>query len=172
MKPVATVEMAIPEEVAEVEVVEVVEKSVIESLATSVDDDAVAEEKEKDEVGSKMEVLNIIPSSSPAPPVPVAIQPIQEESPPSPSAPPPASNPYVPAVPSPPARPPVKEPKPADHTTVKVSAPAAAPKQWKFKPKIHDWFCASHRSSTSTLDPYKCTRCTKRRAASKSSLKK
>ena len=156
VKPVAVAEIGIQEEMA-VEIVqeEVIENTEREGLTTIVADDADgAAMEQKDKRGTRIELLNII------------TQTIEEESPPSLSTPPP-----VPAVPSPPTSPPVTEPKPAPRTPVEVSAPPAVPKEWKAKPKIHDWFCASHKSSTSSLDPYKCTRCTKRRVASKGLLR-
>lgn len=174
VKPVAVVEMLMPEELGqmeqkEVEVMDAPEVGNI--LVTVVEDDADAAAMEgKDEVG-RMEVLSITNPSSPAPAA-VSLQTIEEKNPPSPSASPPERNPSVSANPSPPARPPIKDPKPAANTPAKVSAPAGAPKEWKPKHKIHDWFCASHKACTSSLDPYKCTRCTKRRAEAKSSIKK
>lgn len=183
VKPVAVGEMAIPEEVVEVEV-EVMEKSDRESLTTIVEDNPAVEEKDKkEEVGKRIELPDIISELElelELEPTPTYLVPIQEESSPAPSATPPAPKLSVPAIPSPPTRPPFKDPKPAVNT-LKPPLPAPAIVQtktvvpapeWKPKQKLHDWFCVSHKESTSSLDPYKCIRCTKRRAEAKSSIKK
>lgn len=172
VKPVAVVEMPMSKEMGQMkqEGAEVMDAPEVgKSLATVVEDDAdAAAMEDKDETGRRMEVLSIT-NSSPAPAA-VSLQTI-EENPPSPPASPPERNPSVPAIPSPPARS-IRGPNPAANIPAKVSAPAGAPKEWKPKHRIHDWFCASHKSCISSLDPYKCTRCTKRRAEAKSSVKK